>query len=217
MDNLVRLFPSTEAAQHTGRVVSVSASADRVEVDVGGRAWEAARAVSCLEAPREGDLVLLTTLAEGGCFVLAVLAREAPGHRLAFEGDVEFAVRDGALRVFAKEGVEVLTAGRLGATADEVDVSARRAGVAVQAVTFVGHTVETEVKRARHVAAQVDRVAERVVERAGSMFRYVSGLDHLRADAADWVVAKLLNVHAKTAMVTADELVKVDGEQIHMG
>jgi len=98
-----------------------------------------------------------------------------------------------------------------------VDVSARRAGVAVQAVTFVGHTVETEVKRARHVAAQVDRVAERVVERAGSMFRYVSGLDHLRADAADWVVAKLLNVHAKTAMVTADELVKVDGEQIHMG
>lgn len=215
MDNLVRLFPSTEAAQHTGRVVS--ASDGRVEVDVGGRAWEATRAVSCLEAPREGDLVLLTTLAEGGCFVLAVLAREAPGHRLAFDGDVELAVPEGSLRVVAKEGVEVLTAGRLGATADEVDVNARRAGLAVQTVSFVGHTVETEVKRARHVAEQVDRVAERVVERAGRVFRYVSGLDHLRADATDWVVAKLFNVHARSAMVTAEEIVKVDGEQIHMG
>ena len=42
MDNLVRLFPSTEAAQHTGRVVSTTD--DHIEVDVGGRAWEATRA-----------------------------------------------------------------------------------------------------------------------------------------------------------------------------
>lgn len=215
MDNLARLLPATETVQHAARVTRVEGP--RLELDVGGRAWEATRAVSCLEAPREGDLVLAVALPDGGCFVLAVLAREAPGHRLALDGDLEIALADGALRVFAKEGVELLTAGRLGATAAEVDVNARRAGLAVQAVTLVGDSLETEVTRARHVAERVDRVAERVVERAGQVFRYVRGLDHLRADAADWVVTKLLNVHAKTATVTADELVKVDGEQIHMG
>ena len=215
MDNLARIHPPSESAQHTGRVASVEG--DRVEVDVSGRAWEAARAVSCLEEPREGDLVLLTALADGGCFVLAVLAREAPGHRLALDGDVELSVNGGALRVVARDGVDVVTAGRLGATADAVDINARRAGVAVQAVSFVGHTLETEVARARHVAERVDRVTGRLVERVERAYRYVSGMDHLRADAADWVVSKLLNLHAKSAMITAEELVKVDGEQIHMG
>jgi Protein of unknown function (DUF3540) len=47
--------------------------------------------------------------------------------------------------------------------------------------------------------------------------RTVEAMDQLRAGQIDHVAQGTLNLHGENAVVTAEELVKLDGEQIHVG
>ncbi len=42
-------------------------------------------------------------------------------------------------------------------------------------------------------------------------------LDQVKAEHIDYAASASMSLHAQNALVTAEELVKVDGEQIHVG
>ena len=46
-------------------------------------------------------------------------------------------------------------------------------------------------------------------------YRAVEETDQLRAGQIDYVAKETLSLHGENALLTAEELVKVDGEQIH--
>ena len=69
----------------------------------------------------------------------------------------------------------------------------------------------------------LDLAIERLLELHGSTIdvgrvrRTVEELDHVRAEQIDYAAKKTMSLHGDNAIVTANELVKVDGEQIHVG
>lgn len=211
----VRRATTSQARQFAGRVTHLDDAAITVSTDDGD--LRARRAVSCLEAPREGDLVLATVLDDGRAWVLAVLDREGAGRRLSVEGDVELHVKQGALRITADEGLELATPGVLRTVAAEALHRARRVSVLADAASLVGRAVEAQVERAVTVAEHIDRTATRITERSVQAMRFVEELDQVRAGTVDWVAAKLMNLRGRHALVTAEELAKVDAGQIHLG
>ena len=52
---------------------------------------------------------------------------------------------------------------------------------------------------------------------SGGSEKRVDGLDQLKAEHVDHSAKKTMNLHGENAVMTARQLVKVDGEQIHVG
>lgn len=215
MQNNVRALRPSEMVQETARVLSVTPDGTMVQTEAG--VYRAQRAVSCLVAPEIDDVVLLATSERGTCYVLAVLEREAKATRLSVEGDLELSSADGRVRIAAPEGVDLVSQKRVGVVSAEVKVNAVEAKVATQKATVVGRFLQTEFERVKAFANAIDGVFGRFSQRAKSSIRRVEGLEQLKAEHIDHSAQKTMTLHGENAVVTARQLVKVDGEQIHVG
>jgi hypothetical protein len=173
----------------TGRVVETD---DGLVVDVGGARLQATQAVSCLVDAQVGDLVLVATGREGS-WVLAILEREDAAVSLTVAG---------ALTVSA-DSVALQARERLQATAPEIEATAVRTRVLVQAAELVAGTLDT--------------VAEVLTSSVGRALRRVRGVDRLDAAQIERRADGLHRVHAGHTITTATELAKTDAPQIHVG
>lgn len=208
-----------EARQLRGRVrpmpVPVGRSHSRddllvVETDEGDLV--ARRAVSCLVEPRPADVVLLACFADDSAFVLAVLSRDREDQSVTLSacGSISMRSRQGGISLTAPEGITVATAGALGVAAARVDAVAPRADLGFD-------QLRVTTARTTHVASVIETVADTLSERLKSARRVVEEVDQLRARFVDVVARTAYRLHARAAVMTADELVKVDSEQIHLG
>lgn len=183
-----------------------------------GVEYEAERAASCLLAPKAGDEVLVCLLPDRRAYVLAVLVRDAGGKtELAVDGDLKLSAAHGRVEIVASEGVSVVTPSDVEMVAGKLSIRAVAATLASEAMTVVGKSVHQEIERVRVVARTLDATLDRFTQRAKQSFRLIQETDHLRAERMDYRAEKAITMHGEHAIVTAEELVKVDGGQIHLG
>ena len=133
------------------------------------------------------------------------------------EGDLELQVPDGQFSVAASNGIGLVSKSQVSVVSAEVKVNAVEANVALQKATLVGKYLQTEFDRIKSFATSFDGVFERFSQKAKNAYRRVDGLDQLKAEHVDHSAKKTMNLHGENAVMTARQLVKVDGEQIHMG
>ncbi len=216
MTNLARKLEDNSVFQEYGVVERVEATHATVATPRG--VWRAKRAASCLLAPERGDEVLLAFGGERGCWVLAVLER-SPGSpaRIEVEGDLALSLPRGRFTVAAQEGVDLVSAGEVAVTSSTVRVSAAQGTVAIDALAYVGRHVQAEVERVKAIVGNLDTVADRVWQRVKRSYRFVEETDQVRAERIDYEARGTINLHGENAVVTAEKLVKADGEQIHLG
>jgi DNA anti-recombination protein RmuC len=96
-------------------------------------------------------------------------------------------------------------------------VVAQRGAAVLDELTLIADKVDAEVSRMRATFATVDTVMERLSQRAKRVYRFVEELDQLRARRADYAAKETFQVHAHDTLLTSDQLVKIDGDQIHVG
>lgn len=184
----------------------------------GGVEYVVERAASCLMKPQVGDEVLVCLLPDRRAFVLAVLVRDGVRKtEISVDGDLSLRAEHGCVEIAASEGVSVVTPRNVEMVAGKLSIRAVAAVLASEAITMVGKTVHQEVDRVKLVARTLDTTLERFTQRAKQSFRLIQETDHLRAERVDYVAEKSITMHGEHAIVTAQELVKVDGGQIHLG
>ncbi len=223
MRNLARKLGGGDVSQETGTVTRTETDGSFVlRCDAGS--YHARRARSCLVAPECGDIVLLATLPRGECYVLAVLDRPGEGAgeersrtKLSLDGDLEIELATGRLTVAAQQGVDLAAGGNVSVVAPGINVHAADGNVLIDRLSVLGSVFHAEVDRIKVLAASAESVFDRVVQRVKRAYRTVEETDQLRAGRMDYVAKTSMNLHAGTALLTAEELVKLDGEQIHLG
>jgi hypothetical protein len=218
IDNDTMAVPAPgRVVEETGRVLALREGGLAVVRTASGD-HTVERAVSCLVAPEVGDLVIVARAPDEGAFVLAVLRRDgAVGTRVAIAGDLEIELASGRLRVAAQDGVEILAARDVSVAAGGLDVTAGEGRVVLRSLSLVGDVVRAEIDAVKVFASRFDAVLERVSQRVQRSYRSVAETDHLRAQRIDYAAEKTASVHGEHTLVTADALVKVDAEQIHVG
>lgn len=157
-------------------------------------------ALSCLLCPEPGDTVLVARTA-GTCWVLAVLQR--PGSaplRLRTAGDLEIGV-----------------GGRLTLAGSEMAVRARSARMLIEEVHHAGERLTAHVSRLKLVGLTFETLTERLLTRVRRSYRFVEETDQVRSAEIDHRASETLRLSGRNAFMLADGVVKVDGEQIHMG
>lgn len=206
-----------QSFQDSGAVLRVDD--DRTVVVRGASAeFRCRRAVSCVVDPRPDDLVLFAGIASGECYVLAVLERTGDQSAVwSAPGSVTLAAPEGQVTVAAREGVHVVTPATVRVTTDSVSLTAREGDVAVQALTYVGAALAANLDDLKLAAQRIDTVADRLSQKLKRAYRSVAEIDQLRAEQGDWSFRKTLGLHAANVVATAKDLVKVDGDQIHLG
>jgi hypothetical protein len=195
------IAPGSGVHDAGGTVLEITDGMIEVWTDDG--TLDAKRAVSCLVTPEPGDRVLL---ARDGpdAYVLAVLDRPAGGGiRLEADGGLTVELRSGGLRISADEDIDL--------------VSRRTVSVAAKRVEACAGEGSVLLGSARLVAGAVDSVFERLSQSVKRVFRYVEQVDHLRAGRIDHAAEGTARLHGEHTFITARELVKADGPQIHLG
>ncbi|MBW2524990.1 MAG: DUF3540 domain-containing protein [Deltaproteobacteria bacterium] len=180
--------------------------------------YRARRATSCLLEPVVGDRVTLAVDEAGESYIVSVLERqgERPRVRIAVDGDVELDV-SGRYAVAARRGVDLVSGEDFNVISGKLSLKAVDGRVAFERLSYVGKVLQGKVEQLRTVSRSVEAVAERVTETAKRCYRFVSEFDQLRAERIDHQAAKTLRMHGQNTVVTAQRLVQVDGDRIHLG
>jgi uncharacterized protein DUF3540 len=199
-----------------GRVLGREADAWIVGASVG--VLTARRAASCLLQPEPGDSVLVSGECADEAYIIAVLER-APGNpaRLTFDGDTRIEVEGGSMSVSADAGVSLSTPARLTMSSDETVLRASRATVLVASVSAVGRELLASIGEMKIVGTAFESIVDRVRQFARHSFRTVEDIDQVRSRAIDYRADELVSVRGGNVVTTARELVKLDGQQVHIG
>lgn len=180
--------------------------------------YKARKAPSCLLEPMLGDKVLVVTDLEGGDYVLAVLERtENSLSSVIFSGAAEIRTADGTLNLSGRDGVAIASPSLVSLHAARVDVTALQGDVTIENLSLAGHAWRSCIDQVKTVGRTLDVLLERCHLRAARSYRVVEELDQVKAGQIDYQADTSLQLHAKYALVTADQLVKMDAEQIHLG
>lgn len=167
-------------------------------------------AASCLLAPEAGDVVWLAGDFAQGMYVTAVLERGAAraSSRVVLPAGAVLESADGAM---------TLKAQRLTLAGEQLAVQGKRAAIAIDKVTGVGREVTWSFGRVKLIADMLESFADRVSQFSRWSQRTVAGMDQVRATQVDYRAEQMMQLHAGNLVADAENLVKLDGEQIHMG
>lgn len=214
MQSVAERWDEGAVVQEIGRVDAVG---EHLWVTTSRGRYRAELAVSCLVEPCEGDTVMLGATETGQVFVLAVLRRPtAEPPRLRVEGDLKVSA-GGRISFVAAEGVDIATEKRLNIVSGRLDVRSREGQLIVDSLGYVGKLVRLDVDKVKSVVSLFDQVVDRLTLKAKRSYRFVDEVDVTRAEQVDIRATENVAVRGRNAVVNAEQLVKVDGRQIHLG
>jgi hypothetical protein len=197
--------------------VLVARNGRDVRIAHGDCVSEARVAFGCIVQPEPGDRVL-TAAADGAIWVTTVLERSSDAPmRLWAEGDVSIVSTHGDVSLMAGGSVNIDAAERARIAAPEIDLHAGVARFVLDELVQIGRKASLFVKNIRQVGEMMETFAEHVLVRAQRGSRFIEESDQLRAGDIDHRAEGTLQMRAKSMFMTADTVVRMDADQIHMG
>jgi hypothetical protein len=204
-------------ALELAHVISVEGRGSRVRT-ASGEELDARIAASCLVQPRAGDQVaLLCPAGSDVSYIWAVLERAEEGPLgIAAPGGLTVSAPAGSVVVSA-ERIELSSRERLGITGAEVDVEARGLRVVFRELQAAGTRAALGVESIRSVGKNLTLMVERTLTRVRRSYRVVEELEQLTGRQLDYKLSGNVSVRAKSSLITAQDLVKLDAKQLHLG
>ena len=205
-----------EPVHVSGEVLAVESIAITVRTDVG--ILEARQAASCLLRPELADKVLVSGASAADCYVIAVLERfGSTEQHLQFSGDTLLSVQGGTLRMAGSEGLELKAGTTVTVTASEVDMRASKASLVFGELSAIGRAWNGALGQLRFVGEALDTVVQRLTTHARDSLRTVEQTDQVRSGQIDYRADGNVHVQGQNTLINARELVKLNGDQVHIG
>lgn len=202
--------------QATGNVLEQGDNGFLVGMEQG--VYRARPALSCLIEPVAGDRVLIAGDLNDELFIIAVLERTGTSPlRIAAHGDITIGVSNGRFSIAAANGVDIVSAKGMNLTAAELSVKAQQGSVFFNQLTYIGSLVFSEIEKIKLIGGFFDTVMERISQKVKRSYRIVEEIDQVRSSEIDYRADKNVSLRGQNALLTAKELVKIDGDQIHLG
>lgn len=198
-------------------VIAIDGRCCRVRLATGGEV-EARVAASCLVQPCPGDQVALLCAAGPAVqYIWAVLERPDRGPvSIAAPEGLSISAPAGAV-VISAERVELLSRRRLGMTAPDVEVGAGALRLGFTDLRATGAEANLCIDAVKLVGKTVTMVLERMLARLRRNYRVVEEIEQMSGRQLDYKLSANFSVRGKNNLITAEELVKLDGKQLHLG
>lgn len=206
--NTARRFETAPPVLEYARVTALAGNLCRLATPRGELA--ARRATGCLLAPREGDLVLAAVDGAGAAFVLSVLDRpEAAPGCLDYPGDLNVRAA-GDLRLDAATDASLSASGT-------VTLAGTHGEAAFTSLSLLAKAARVQLKNLSVMARTVEQFAVRLTQRLTNSVKLVAEHEEVQATSARYCVADDLTMQAKNARHIAEDVIKIDAGQVHLG
>ncbi|MCL2345479.1 MAG: DUF3540 domain-containing protein [Desulfobulbus sp.] len=198
-----------QPVQGTGIVVSQSRADGLYTVESGRGVFALRRAASCLLAPEVGDRIWFCGDLTGGLYATAVLERGSDANsRVCLPAGSRIEVEQGAL---------ILRADTLRLESRTLAAHTGEAVLAAKKLTGVGQEAVLSFTKIKVIGELLESFAERLIQFARWSQRTVDGPDQVRSRQIDYRAEQTMQLSAQNFIADASNLVKMDGEQIHLG
>jgi hypothetical protein len=180
--------------------------------------FTARHALSCLVEPAVGDRVLVVGDPANALFIIAVLER--PGNApisIVTSRDIAVGVSNGSFTIAAAQGVNLVSAEDMTLASSELKISAPRASIFFENLTYIGSAVFAEIEKMKLVGRFFHSMIDSISQKVKRSYRVVEDIDHVRSSQIDYRASKNMSLRGQNALINAAELVKIDGDQIHLG
>ncbi len=217
MNQSARKTEENQNFLETGQVLNEDHGFFSVKTDYGPVL--ARQAASCLVKPQTGDLVLTWFDAKGSAFILSVLetADSNQETELVFDRQVNLKVRGAGLAITADRDITLAAEGELAGASSSVSIHAENGRAVVDNLSFLGRVFEGRLGRINLIAKAVDHLFNRLTQRLKNTTRYVEENEEIQTGSTRYLVEDSLTMQSKNAMHQAEEIITLNGEQIHMG
>ena len=133
------------------------------------------------------------------------------------EGDLTLRSKSGRVDIVGGEGVSVTSGGDVAVNAPSVTARTMSASVFADTLSYFGRKVEAQVDTVRLLGQTLESVIDHVSSRVKHSFRTIDEIERVKAKELHVNAEATLNLHGKNTLMTAEKLVKLDGEQISLG
>lgn len=199
-------------------VATVSSIAEKnIIIEVNGQLLEAGLAFSCLVKPQPGDRVLVSS-SDREYWLLAILERPSEQNMaLEFPAHVTMTAPHGSFALHARNDLSTVVGGENRMIATKTSIQGGALSVAVETLHSMTREIEAQTGKASLVADTLSTVTERLIQRAGTVLRWVEGLESVTVKQLVQTVRQSLLSRSKHASHTAETDFMINGQRIHMG
>lgn len=175
-------------------------------------------AFGCLVQPIVGDKVMYTCDTKGACYILAVLERtDGQDSVVRFPGDVVVEAAKGKIAFASADGIDMCTANSVNVLASDISISAEKGQASIAELQANGDSFTGAIKRVTLFSNTIEMVADSVVQRLKSCFRWVEQIEQVRAGQMVHKVRNLFSVRARQTTLISKADVKIDGKRVRLG
>ncbi len=221
MDNLARQLKSERPELVYGHVVARTGDLFSVRTEDGPLQCE--RADGCLLLPATGDLVLVSTMASAQFgrqgFVLSVIkksnARRAS--EIQHTGDLLIRTSQGDLNVTSDNNLSLIAADRTALLSKTLTAGAESAELKAGSVSVAARLFKGSYQAVSLVAGRVEHVFSRLTQKMRNSVRMVEEYEEVLTGSSRLAVKDNYVVQTKNTFQTAEEIIKIDAEEVHLG
>lgn len=210
---LVNNIPALEAAElYVAKVINIINIGDICQYVVqlsDKHELVALKAETCLLAPNEGDIVLITYTNEflDGIFILHILQRSSHAKVLDLGDEVTFKARRIKLDATSDVNIE----------APEVNLSGISGSAKFTYSKLLSSWSEINSNKVLVIADTIEKIANTVNEKIVNIFKNIQGVELTQASRIRTLVTGRFFCKAKHVTMHATEDVAVDGNKINIG
>jgi hypothetical protein len=204
----------TLISQHCAIVMSVNERG--CQVAIGTESFQARVAFSCLVKPEAGDVVL-AVVSQEKVYITSILERRSSAMILEAPGDVLLAAPRGTVHIAAAKQL-TLDGGRA------IECSAEKSSEYFSEKHITASTLKVNAGGLDVSGDTVALSATRAISTSDDLYvhtqqsvRTIENTEITKAGSSLQDYDSLLRMHAKTASITTDDDIKIDGRLIHMG
>ena len=178
----------------------------------------ARRAVSCLLEPERGDSVLVSGQSAERAYVIAVLERAGDGPaNLVVVGDAVLRSAGGSMTLEAGVGLSLSSRTRIDLATQDLTVRSSRTTFLFERLKSIGKEMSASIGCVRLLGNVLESFFERLSLSCRQSVRTVEDEDRVQCGVMDYRAKSVMNLHGQHILASAKELVKLDGEQVHLG
>jgi hypothetical protein len=206
---------SYDPVQLIGTVQLVNGALFTVNCD--GVDWVCQQALSCLIEPQVGDQVIISGPDHDRVYLIAVVSRSSDAPvSLKIQGDLAISSTTGSVSLHSATGTRIASDTTLALSSAHYEQTNDTAKLTIGQMSYASETLEATVGTTTFFSSIVSLMADRINSVARLCFRHIKEVDHVRAQTIDYEAEKLTRVHGGYTTLTAQDVMKINGDQIHM-
>ncbi|KAG1651249.1 Secreted effector protein PipB2 [Nymphon striatum] len=133
------------------------------------------------------------------------------------QGGLTLRVEEGGLQVQSESGIDLSTLQTMSITSEQMDIRADEGNIYFSKLSYLGQSLVSKLESISIFGGIMNFIMDTVIQKSKTSHRVIEDSDYVKSRHINYQAKHIMQMHGKNTLLTAEELIKLDGDQIHLG